>query len=163
MKKLCAILLLAAMLLTLTACGGKETKAVNVNLTDVMAKFSLGEELMTLTTDDLRDMYGIDAADVKQFAAAINSTGIKCDEIILIEAASSDAAARFMPGPANAMATSAPGEVSHSSYRRMAAPNGISSISSTRACSRSASSRCALSCAPSAISEGISACPPDST
>lgn len=94
MKKLCAILLLAAMLLTLTACGGKETKAVNVNLTDVMAKFSLGEELMTLTTDDLRDMYGIDAADVKQFAAAINSTGIKCDEIILIEAASSDAAAR---------------------------------------------------------------------
>lgn len=94
MKKLCAILLLAAMLLILTACGSKETKAVNVNLTDVMAKFSLGEEMMTLTADDLRDMYGIDAADVKQFAAAINSTGIKCDEIILIEAAGSDAAAR---------------------------------------------------------------------
>ncbi|MGN0803172.1 MAG: DUF4358 domain-containing protein [Candidatus Faecivicinus sp.] len=94
MKKLCSILLLAAMLLTLTACGGKETKAVNVNLTDVMTKFSLGEEMMTLTADDLRDMYGIDAADVKQFAAAINSTGIKCDEIILIEAAGSDAAAR---------------------------------------------------------------------
>lgn len=94
MKKILAFLMLAVMLLTLTACGGSQTKAVNVNLTDVMTKFALGSEMMSLTADDMLNMYGIAAEDCKQFAASINTTGIKCDEIVLVEAVNADAAAR---------------------------------------------------------------------
>jgi len=92
MKKILSVLLLVALMFTLTACGGK--KEASVNLAEVMGKFALNDEMMELTQDDLRDMYGIDAADVKQFAAAINSTGVKCDEIVLIEAVDEKAAGR---------------------------------------------------------------------
>ena len=92
MKKILSVLLLVALMFTLTACGGK--KEASVNLAEVMGKFALNDEMMELTQDDLRDMYGIDAADVKQFAAAINSTGVKCDEIVLIEATDEKAAGR---------------------------------------------------------------------
>ena len=60
----------------------------------VMASFELGEEMMPLDGTDLEDVYGIDPADVAQFAAAINDTGIKADEIVLVEAVDADAAAR---------------------------------------------------------------------
>ena len=39
----------------------------------------------------LLDYYGINAEDVKSFAVKFNGTGIKCDEIIMIEAASDEA------------------------------------------------------------------------
>lgn len=94
MKKILALLMLTAMLLTLTACGGSTTSTVNVDLNSVMTSFVLGDEMMTLTADDMLNMYGIAAEDCKQFAAAINTTGIKCDEIVLVEAANADAAAR---------------------------------------------------------------------
>ena len=95
MKKLLSFLMVVSLVLLLTACSGKAPQAASVNLNDVISGFSLDEEMMTLTQDDLRDIYGIDAADVKQFAGAINSTGIKCDEIVLIEAVNGDAAARI--------------------------------------------------------------------
>lgn len=94
MKKILAFLMLAVMLLTLTACGGSAPKAVNVNLSEVMTKFALGGEMMSMTADDMLNMYGITAEDCKQFAASINTTGIKCDEIVLVEAVNADAAAR---------------------------------------------------------------------
>lgn len=96
MKKILAFLMLAAMLLTLTACGGSQPKTVNVNLTEIMTRFELGSEMMSLTADDMLSMYGIAAEDCKQFAASINTTGIKCDEIVLVEAVDDDAAARVM-------------------------------------------------------------------
>lgn len=94
MKKILALLMLTAMLLTLTACGGSTTSTVNVDLNSVMTSFALGDEMMTLTADDMLNMYGIAAEDCKQFAAVINTTGIKCDEIVLVEAANADDAAR---------------------------------------------------------------------
>ena len=96
MKKFVSILLLVALVLTLAACGGKKeaAPAAAVNLSDVLAKFSLGEEMMALSESDLLDLYGINAADVKQFAGAVNTSGIKCDEIVLIEAVDADAASR---------------------------------------------------------------------
>ena len=94
MKKFVSILLLVALVLTLAACGGKKEPAAAVNLGDVLAKFSLGEEMMALGESDLLDLYGINAADVKQFAGAVNTSGIKCDEIVLIEAVDADAASR---------------------------------------------------------------------
>ena len=94
MKKFVSILLLVTLVLILAACGGKKEPAAAVNLGDVLAKFSLGEEMMALGESDLLDLYGINAADVKQFAGAVNTSGIKCDEIVLIEAVDADAAGR---------------------------------------------------------------------
>ena len=97
MKKLISLALIAMLVLCLAACGGKKESAApaaEVKLGDVFAQFALGEEMMTLSQDDLLDMYGIAAADVKQFAGAVNTTGIKCDEIVLVEAVDSAAAGR---------------------------------------------------------------------
>ena len=93
MKKFAAILLLIAIVLTFAACGGKK-EAVPVNLSSVMAKFALGDEMLSLNEGDLLDLYGIKGEDVKQFAGAVNTSGIKCDEIVMIEAVGSDAAGR---------------------------------------------------------------------
>jgi len=47
------------------------------------------------SAEDLMPNYGIDAADVKQFAAYVDSTGIKGDEIIFLEGKDADAAKRI--------------------------------------------------------------------
>lgn len=51
-------------------------------------------ELMDLSGEDLMANYGIDSADVKRFAACVDSTGTKGDEIVLIEGRDDDAASR---------------------------------------------------------------------
>ena len=94
MKKLASIVLILSLAFTLAACGSSDKPAASVKLIDVFGKFSVGEEMMALTQNDLLDLYGIAAADVKQFAGAVNTTGIKCDEIVLVEAVSSEAAGR---------------------------------------------------------------------
>ena len=43
------------------------------------------KDMMDLDESDLMSYYGIEASQVKQFAVYIDSTGIKGDEIILIE------------------------------------------------------------------------------
>lgn len=97
MKKFASVLLLLMLLITLCACGEKEEKkeeAAPVDLPAILTSFSLNEDMMTLAEGDMLDLYGIEAADMKQFAAAVNSTGVKCDEFILVEAVDADAAAR---------------------------------------------------------------------
>ena len=94
LKKTIAAALCLTLCLMLTACGGGQKAPANVALGDVLAKFNLDGEMMSLTQDDLTDLYGIEAADVKQFAASINGSGIKADEIVLIEAVDAAAAAR---------------------------------------------------------------------
>lgn len=100
MKKILATLsLILALALCLTACGGGKSASSggSADLQAVLSEFKLSDEMMTLTLDDLNDVYfmGIDPDDVKQCAAAIHSSGINCDEIIMIEAASADAAERI--------------------------------------------------------------------
>ena len=92
MKKLATLLAVLALCVLLTACGAKEEKTAD--LTAVLAKFPTNEDMMSLTEEDMLDFYGIQAADMKQFAAAMNGTGIKCDEYALVEAVDADAAAR---------------------------------------------------------------------
>ena len=97
MKKWICIALIAVLALALTACGGKKEEAApaaEVKLADLLTSFKLDEEMMTLTEADMSDIYGIEAADMKQFAAAVNGSGIKADEIVLVEAVDSDAAGR---------------------------------------------------------------------
>ena len=96
MKKLISLMLVVAFALSLCACASKTSAPKkDVNLSDVYASFGVtDEEMLTLSSDDLLEYYGIEAADVKQFAGAVNTTGIKCDEIVLVEAVSSEAADR---------------------------------------------------------------------
>lgn len=94
MKKILSIVLLIVLALTLTACGGKKETAANVDLASVMSKFTVTGEMMALETADLASFYSIAAEDVKQCAATISTTGIDCEEIVLIEAVNADAAAR---------------------------------------------------------------------
>lgn len=108
MKKYIAVMLIVALSLMLCACG-KKTEApaptaeptaaptaapVSADLAAVMAKFTFDGEMMDLSVADLLDFYGIEAADVKQHAARIATTGIDCDEVVLIEAVNAEAAAR---------------------------------------------------------------------
>ena len=96
MKKWICIALLTVMALAGFACAGTAETAAEAGSTleDVLASFELGEEMMTLTEEDLSDIYGIEAEDMVQFAAAVNSTGIKADEIVLVEAVDDAAATR---------------------------------------------------------------------
>ena len=98
MKKWICIALIAVLALALTACGGKKetaAPAAEVKLADVLKSFNLSEEgMLNLSETDMSDIYGIEAADMKQFAAAANNSGIKADEIVLVEAVDADAAGR---------------------------------------------------------------------
>ena len=106
MKKLFA---LAAVALTLcgllTACGSKTETANDVDLTGfynaLAEQYGWGDDMMDLDGEmlemdenDMLDVYGIQAADMKQFAAAVNTSGIDCDEVVLVEAKDADAASR---------------------------------------------------------------------
>ena len=95
MKKLLSLLLAAAMLFSLAACGGGTKQA---DLKKVMADMKpkiKNQEMMELSADDLMPNYGISTDDVKQFAAYVDSTGIKGDEIIFLEGKDADAAKRI--------------------------------------------------------------------
>lgn len=96
MKKLLSLLLAAAMLFSLAACGGGGTKQADLQkvMADMKTKIK-NQEMMDLSTDDLMPNYGISTDDVKQFAAYVDSTGIKGDEIIFLEGKDADAAKRI--------------------------------------------------------------------
>ena len=90
MKRILSILVLVVLAFAL--CGAKLEDG-SVDLAAVLEAFELGEEMMTLDMYDLADLYYIDLEDMKQAAAAVHTSGINCDEIILIEAVDADAAA----------------------------------------------------------------------
>ncbi len=93
MKKVISLATTLVLCLAIFAgCGAKE-----VNLSEVMDKinadFSLS--LQTLeSADDLNTYYSIETADVKQFAAEIDSNNNAPVEIVLVEAVDSSAADR---------------------------------------------------------------------
>lgn len=73
-------------------CGAKE-----VNLSEVMDKINADSSLSLQTlesADDLNTYYSIETADVKQFAAEIDSNNNAPVEIVLVEAVDSSAADR---------------------------------------------------------------------
>lgn len=82
-KKLLCLCMTLLVMLGVTACSSSQKTA---DLPKVM------EDMMDLDESDLMSYYGIEASQVKQFAVYIDSTGIKGDEIILIEGIDADAA-----------------------------------------------------------------------
>lgn len=53
-------------------------------------------DMQPLNTDDISSMYGIDINDVKSFAGEIDSTGLRTDEFVIIEANNSASADRIL-------------------------------------------------------------------
>ena len=95
MKKLCSLLLVAVLLCSLAACGGGTKQAdLPKVMKDMKAKIT-NTEMMELSAEDLMASYGIDSKDAKQFAAYVDSTGIKGDEIVFFEGKDADAAKRI--------------------------------------------------------------------
>lgn len=93
-KAMC--LVLALLMLMMTACSTQPAKEVNLaQVTDDLAKaYGLEEGMLNLTEDDLLELYGIEGADVKQFSARIRMESIQADEMVLIEAKDAAAADR---------------------------------------------------------------------
>lgn len=88
--------LAAAMMMLLCACASQTAKEVSLAsvMDELTGKYGLDEGMLTLTADDLMELYGIAGEDVKQFEARLPMESILADEIVLIEATDAQAAAR---------------------------------------------------------------------
>ncbi|XOQ44810.1 MAG: DUF4358 domain-containing protein [Clostridium sp.] len=93
------ILFLLTIFAAVALCTGcTESTPKEANLSQVMETMKqklTNTEMMDLSSDDLMPNYGIDTNDVKQFAAYVDSTGTKGDEILLFEGTDDDAASRI--------------------------------------------------------------------
>jgi len=95
MKKIFAFVLTLVILCSFSACGSKTKQAdLSKVMTDMKAKIT-NAEMMDLSKADLMPIYGIEIDDVKQFAAHVDSTGIKGDEIVIVEGKDADAVKRI--------------------------------------------------------------------
>ena len=79
-------------MLGVTACSSSQKTADLPKVMEDMKAIMENKDMMDLDESDLMSYYGIEASQVKQFAVYIDSTGIKGDEIILIEGIDADAA-----------------------------------------------------------------------
>lgn len=97
MKRTAFCLFVLAMLsLILIGCSNPQPK--EADLTQVMSamKQKIGNtQMMSLSSADLMPNYGISPEDVRQFAAYVDSTGTKGDEILLFQGTDSQAADRI--------------------------------------------------------------------
>ncbi len=100
MKRIICVAMTLMLLLALCACDTVKTsqtaKDVKLDLSQIMTEIessvALPENMDDITNSELLlDYYGINSEDVKSFAVKFNGTGIKCDEIIMIEAADDEA------------------------------------------------------------------------
>lgn len=86
MKKILSVILLAALLLSLAACG-KDEPAQSVDLAALYESY--GEympDMFVPDEDTLMNFLGIDVADCKQYVVVICADGMRTDEVWLIEA-----------------------------------------------------------------------------
>ena len=95
MKRFAAILLSFVLLIGLASCSGEAKSADLTAVMDDMKAVLENTEMMDITAENLMPQYGIDSADCKQFAVYIDSTGLKGDEIVLLEGVDADAASRL--------------------------------------------------------------------
>lgn len=96
MKKWFSLVLALVMTLCLAACsGGNGNEGKSSDLTKVMDEMKAvleNKEMMDLTENNLMQNYGVEPSSLNQFAIYIDSTGLKGDEIILMEAKDEEAA-----------------------------------------------------------------------
>lgn len=93
MKKLFSLAMALVLALSLAACGQDSGKSADLPKVLETMKSEVGfSDVIELDEAGLKSNYGIEADDVKQFAALADASGIKCEEVVLIEATDSDAA-----------------------------------------------------------------------
>lgn len=95
MKKLITLMMTLILTLTMASCSQSGTAGKNADLPKALEtmKTEVGfQDVVELDKDGLKTNYGIDGEDVKQFAALVDASGIKCEEVVLIEAVDADAA-----------------------------------------------------------------------
>lgn len=101
MKKLSVFLAALFLLLGMIGCsGGDSAEGKTSDLPKVMTDMKNileNKEMMDLTEQNLLQNYGVQPENVKQFAVYIDSTGLKGDEIILMEG-KDEAAAKEIKG-----------------------------------------------------------------
>ena len=97
MKKIFALVLCAALLLSMAACGGEAAPAKEpVDLNALYESFAPSlPEMWVLDEDLMLNMFGIKVEDCAQVITAIVSTGLAADEVWLIEAKDADALERL--------------------------------------------------------------------
>lgn len=91
-------MIIAAALMVLVFAGCSKGTAASADLPKVMAEMQQQvkfTDTIAISKDDLKANYGIEAADVKQFAGIADTTGTKADEIVMIEGKDADAAKRI--------------------------------------------------------------------
>jgi stress-induced morphogen len=88
---------LALALFLLAGCAAKSAPkdADLAKVMETMKQKITNTQMMDLSSNDLKPNYGIDPKDVRQFAAYVDSTGTKGDEILLFEGTGSGAADRI--------------------------------------------------------------------
>ena len=91
-KKLLCLCMTLLVMLGVTACSSSQKTADLPKVMEDMKAIMENKDMMDLDESDLMSYYRIEASQVKQFAVYIDSTGIKGDEIILIEGIDADAA-----------------------------------------------------------------------
>jgi len=94
MKRILSLALILALIL-LSGCAAPKKSADLVLAGQTMVGRYEADTFMALTKDDLLDLYGIKAEDVKQFSAWIARNSTLADEILLFEAVDSAAADRI--------------------------------------------------------------------
>lgn len=87
MRKMISLLLAAAMMLTLAACGGSEPEKKAVDMTALYESIQdTLPEMMILDETTMLNFFGVDAADCAQVVTAVCANGLDADEVWLIEA-----------------------------------------------------------------------------
>lgn len=97
MKQRIVMMILAVLMFGLVGCS-KNEEPVSVDLTEVRSALISAQgtnEAYLLETDALKNLYGIEAEDVRQSASYATMAGTFPDEVILVQAVDEKAAERI--------------------------------------------------------------------
>ena len=97
LKKTVRLFALLLLPLLLTACGptapAKQALEVDVEaLLETMAEQTEWEDMMEMNIKHLKNLYGIEEADLTSFAGAMKTDGITADEVLILEAKDTETA-----------------------------------------------------------------------
>ena len=97
LKKTVRLFALLLLPLLLTACGptapAKQVLEVDVeSLLETMAEQTEWKDMMSMNVKHLKNLYGIEEADLTSFAGAMKTDGITADEVLILEAKDTETA-----------------------------------------------------------------------
>jgi len=116
MKKILALILAAALTLSMAACGGsQEPAAKSIDLNAIYTEYeNTLPEMMVLDDTTMLNFLGLQAADCKQVIAAVCANGLRTDEVWLVEAVDAAAFERITTLAETRLAAKADETVSYS-------------------------------------------------